>query len=275
MLFRLTLIFLVFGVAQLCLGCKPRPKREPSPEMSKSMLKLRGYKFQKDDFFKAILDGDPPFINGFIHAGMDPNTTNREGLTALTYAIKYTNLKTVRVISQKADLNLKDDVGNSPLHLALSSKNDLAAKFLLNKQVDINVTGKGPRSSDQTPLHAAAVNGNIDFVKELLKRGADPNIADSKGSFPLSEATGRSTASIELVKMLVDAGADVNKTELNGLTPLIYAATNRGLSVEPRVAIVKYLLERGARKQHKDNSGMTALAWAIEVGHTETVAVLQ
>ncbi len=40
----------------------------------------------------------------------------------------------------------------------------------------------------RTDLHKAALLGDVERVKELLKKGADPNIKDKKGRTPLHEA---------------------------------------------------------------------------------------
>jgi ankyrin repeat protein len=41
---------------------------------------------------------------------------------------------------------------------------------------------------DRTDLHKAALLGNAERVKELLKKGADPNTQDKYGRTPLHKA---------------------------------------------------------------------------------------
>lgn len=57
------------------------------------------------------------------------------------------------------------------------------------------------------------------------------------------------------VKKFVEYGSDVNEMS-NGLTPLMLAARYN------KVEILKYLLEKGADKQIKDERGNTALKYA-------------
>ena len=60
---------------------------------------------------------------------------------------------------------------------------------------------------------------------------------------------------IATVKKFVEYGSDVNELS-NGLTPLMLAARYN------KVDILKYLLEKGADKQIKDERGNTALKYA-------------
>lgn len=57
------------------------------------------------------------------------------------------------------------------------------------------------------------------------------------------------------VKKFIEYGSNVNESS-NGLTPLMFAARYN------KVDILKYLLEKGADKQIKDERGNTALKYA-------------
>ncbi len=271
---RILVLCLLFGTLPFLGGCASGDK-EPSPEMSKNMLKLRGYKFTEEDFFRAIQSGDPAVINGFLQAGINPNAKNERGLTALTYAITNTDVKTVRILLKNADINLKDDQGNAALHLAIKRDSDSVVDLLLKHNADVNVTGRDGRTTNQSPLYAALLSEKMDLFKRLLEKGADPNISDNEGAFPLSEACLRRNADLETVELLISKGADVNKRENNGASPLIYASQNAGVSAETRNAIVKLLLDKGADKSFKDKTGKTALDWAIELEHMDTAALLK
>lgn len=271
---KILLICIVFSAVPLFVGCSSEEKK-PSPEMSKNMLKLRGYAFAEEDFFRAIKTGDTAVINGFLDAGINPNAKNKRGLTALTYSVINSEPKTVAVLLRKADINLKDDQGNGALHLAIKRGSKELVDLLLKKNADINVTGIDGATNNQSPLYAALLSDNIDLFKRLLEMGADPNIADSEGAFPLSEACLRRDAEIDTIKLLIAKGAEVNKREENGASPLIYASQNAGVTPETRNAIVKFLLEKGADKTFKDKTGKDALSWALELEHSDTAELLK
>lgn len=274
MTLRLLILCMLFSTLSFFGSCSSGTK-EPSPEMSKNMLKLRGYKITDEDFFRAIQVGDPAVINGFLQAGINPNAKNERGLTALTYAIINTEPNTVKLLLKKADINLKDDQGNGALQLAIKKDNGRVVEMLLKNNADVNVTGRDGETTNQSPLYTALLSSDMDLFKKLLEKGADPNIADSEGAFPLSEACIRRSADIDTIKLLISKGADVNKIENNGASPLIYAAQNAGVTAETRNEIVKFLLEKGADKSFKDKTGKTALDWALELEHTDTAAFLK
>jgi ankyrin repeat protein len=72
---------------------------------------------------------------------------------------------------------------------------------------------------------------------------------------------------IETVKKLIEYGADVNETS-DGMTPLMYAARYN------KVDIAKYLIEKGARADIKDEKGYKALKYAEMSKATDMVALL-
>lgn len=271
---RIPIILLSFSIFTAISGCRT-DNGEASPQMSKNMLKLRGYKITKPEFFRAIKTGDPAVINGFFHAGIDPDSINIEGLSALTYAIKYTDARTVRVVARKANVNKRDGLGNAPLHFAIVKRHSGAIDALLDAKADVNLTGRTTAVSNQTPLFIALLWYDTKLLKRLLDKGGNPNIADSDGAYPLSEACVRSGADLVTVRLLVEHGAKVNQSERTGASPLIYAAQNAGISAKTRVAIVRFLLANGADASYKDKNGKTAIDWAKELEHSETAEILE
>lgn len=74
--------------------------------------------------------------------------------------------------------------GYSPLILACYRGNTEVADFLIQHVKDINAgSGMG------TALMAATVKGNVEIVKKLLEKKADPNIPDSNGTTALIYAS--------------------------------------------------------------------------------------
>jgi len=82
------------------------------------------------------------------------------------------------------DLNLPDDSGQTPLHLAAIHCRTNVVAVLLDKGADINARAKGKA----TPLHFAAQAGCTNALRMLLSKGAEVNPHDSQDRTPLARA---------------------------------------------------------------------------------------
>lgn len=83
------------------------------------------------------------------------------------------------------DVNLTDDAGRTPLHLATTHCHVDAAKVLLEKGAKIDAKAVG----GTTPLHVAAQAGCVDMVNLLLAKGSKVNARDDQGRTALDRAT--------------------------------------------------------------------------------------
>ena len=95
--------------ALLCLAaCAESTTDQPTPEAAKRFLKLRGYEFNEESFFKAASAGDVLAVNGFVSAGIDVNARNGDGDRALTDAAGRGDLNVVNALLRAgADINAK------------------------------------------------------------------------------------------------------------------------------------------------------------------------
>jgi len=90
----------------------------------------------------------------------------------------------------------------------------------------------------ETPLHLATIKGDITQMQELLKQGADINIADYAGWTPLHEAC--NLGLFDAAQFLLSSGADPNPKGMDDDYPLHDAVCNE------HYEIVELLLESGA-----------------------------
>lgn len=65
-----------------------------------------------------------------------------------------------------ADINAKDESGQTPLHSCMFTGNVNIAKLLLEKYAEINACDE----SGQTPFHLACMLGNVTIAELLLSR---------------------------------------------------------------------------------------------------------
>jgi uncharacterized protein len=118
-----------------------------------------------------------------------------------------------------------------------------------------------------TRLADAAMRGDKDAVRSLLKQKVDVNAAHGDGATALHWATYNDD--VELVKLLLAAGANVKAATREGaITPLFMACQNGN------AAVIDVLLKAGADAQSVKANGTTALMMAAASGHADAVKIL-
>lgn len=118
-----------------------------------------------------------------------------------------------------------DLVGNTPLIYAVSQNQTDIARFLLDRNVDVNVRDRGRA----TPLLWAAWHGYPGMVGLLLDRQANVTLSDEDGNSPLHVAIERGF--VEITRMLVERGAETGARNRVGETPLELADRLRNAQV--------------------------------------------
>ena len=124
-----------------------------------------------------------------------------------------------------------------------------------NTRIPADVRDEGGNTS----LMSAALDGQTEIVKGLLRNGAEVNAQNLEGRTALMFAViNLRTAT---VKTLLGFGADVNIQANCGCTPLMLAACSGD------IGITQALLNRGADARKICWPGKTALVVAIEHGY--------
>jgi ankyrin repeat protein len=122
-------------------------------------------------------------------------------------------------------------------------------------------------AATSAPVADAAMQGNKDAVRSLLKQAADVNAAQGDGMTALHWAAMKDDA--DLVQTLLFAGANVRATtRIGSYTPLILAAKNGSASA------IAPLLKSGADASSQTTNGTTALMLAAASGNTDAVTLL-
>lgn len=118
-----------------------------------------------------------------------------------------------------------------------------------------------------TALMQAAKTGDIETVRDLLRRGASIQMTSEKGKSALHYAA--ANGHVEIVKLLIDAGADVNLRDNEWHTPLMLAA------IYGCNHTIQTLLQNGADPSMKTRSGSTAATYAELNNHPIALALLK
>lgn len=177
------------------------------------------------ELFLAIDNEEVKKARSLLSHGADPNATDRNGATALIHAVGTGNESLVRLLLERGALaTVKGPGGSLPLDLALRNRDPRIARLILSRYQDkgvsqlLDASRKGDRRSltllleaganvngtgdmGETPLMVAAGAGQIDTVKFLLDKGADPKVTDKKGVNALGWA--RSPVSLAAVPLRV------------------------------------------------------------------------
>jgi len=140
------------------------------------------------DIIRASQKGNLEELSCLIQSGVDLNTKDRDGRTALHHVIETNRINhdeklqcLDRLIGAGADLNAQDNTKLTALHLGI--KNPDGLKKLLRAGANPNIQNiKG-----NTPLHFAAI-GFEKGLKVLLDHRADPTIMNHQSQTPEESA---------------------------------------------------------------------------------------
>jgi ankyrin repeat protein len=233
----------------------------------------------------AAREGALDSIKVLIDLKANPDNPSADGSTALLVAVQNGHYDVANyMVEHGADINKQNDKGWSPLYLAVKHRTvetgtipvpnaDQALPFvkvLLDRGVNVNTrTGSnteirnGQRATwlneaGATPFLRAALCGDIEVMKLLLAKGADPNINTDDGTTPLMAAAGvgysdgfihdiSEETTIGAMRLILDLGADVNAQNKRGLTAL------HGAAHKANLAEIQLLVDRGADLGIKDH----------------------
>jgi ankyrin repeat protein len=269
-------------------GWPARGMRDPAPGAMTPLL-------------YASRDGRLEIAEALLAAGADVKAADANGITPLLMAITNAKADVAQLLIERgAPVNAADWYGRTPLWAAVDVRNlekrgpardngvDRAAmlqliRTLLAKGADANARTKEVQPvrrfilplgslawvdvTGETPFFRAALAGDVTVMRDLLRHGADPNIATFSGTTPLMAAAGVNwvfnqtfdegpAALLEAVKLCHESGADVNAANSMGLRA-IHGAANRGSD-----DIVRFLVAKGASLTAADAQGRTPLTWA-------------
>lgn len=248
----------------------------------------------------AAREGNLDMARILVDAKAAINQASANGTTPLLVAIVNNHIQLAMFLAERgADPNRGDFYGRTPLLAAVDRRNPMRAltytypdarpdpgdpleliQSLLAHGADPNARalttpirgflqgdGSWVNFDGQTPFLRAALSGDVTAMRILLKKGADPNLATKEGTTPLMAAAGINwvvgqTHSrpdddyLNAARLCLERGADVNAVNSQGFTAM-HGAANRGFD-----AMIKLLVEHGARVDVKDKEGRTPLTFA-------------
>jgi ankyrin repeat protein len=275
---------------KLASAASTKPERRPAGGMTALLFSAR--------------QGHVDATRALVEGGADVNQVGADGTSPLLIAVVNGHYELASLLLEHgANASAQDANGRSPLYAAIDLRNQqwsqapapelpqsvhlAMIKQLLDAGADLTakISGKvGHRGSFDmrwtdlkggTPFLRAAWNGDIEIMRLLLERGADPSVVTDKNEtallllsgagWPLGQGYIRSDDEIEaaLDLLVEDLGQDVNAATSEGITPLM-CAVFKGTN-----SVVQYLADHGAKLDAKDAKGRTLLTWAAGVAANE------
>ncbi len=167
-------------------------------------------------------------VQALLDAGANVNAAHNDGVTPLIRASGNGPLETVNaLLATGADVGATREDGRDALYLAIEDGKLDNARALLE-------AGAKPTSTDNrngnTPVHAAALGGNVEVVRWLLEQDVDLDAVDSAGQTPLHLAARYGHR--EIAQALQTAGARADNVEENyGRPALLDKNLDRGEAI--------------------------------------------
>ena len=225
----------------------------------------------------SVRSGDLETTRLLLGAGAHADEANRYGVTPLSLAALNGNAAIMDVLI-KAGANPAATVsdGQTMLMIAARSGNPEALNVLLARKVDVNAH---EQALGETALIWAASENHAEAITLLAKNGADLNARSKTLKFPLAKfgdgKSGRFTVlprggwtplmyaarqgASGAARALAETGADLNLTDPDGTSALVLAIINAHYD------LAAMLIDKGARPNVADTSGMAALYAAVDM----------
>lgn len=242
----------------------------------------------QDALMLLIEEKQDSLAKEIIEKGIDVTRRDSEGNNYLHYAVKANNKELAKILcGLGVNPLLKNSERDSPRDLTDGNKDFLnilinsnfTQEELLfhaletnNEELILNTISKVSNlnffnEDGYSPILLAAQNGNLNIIKEFVKKGADINqVLGRNYTTPLIKAI--KFGNDESAIYLVENGAKIDIKDGEGKDALDYAIE------ENNNELIKYLLVKSNRLNYADTFGKSVLMKAIETDNIELVEYL-
>jgi ankyrin repeat protein len=219
----------------------------------------------------AAAEGHGDVVAGLIEMGAKVDAASKTGFTPLVFAVIRNDAPSINaLVAAGANPNIALPSGATPLIVAMQYRHTTAALTLLEAGADIGVRDR----AGNTMLHLASQAGDLNLVRALLAKHADPNARTPKSTAPAAARgggggrgapAGEQTPLMmaaradheEVMRALVAAGADPSLKAQDGTTLLMTAAAGS------RLETLKYAYELDPNVRVATTTGNTPMHVAV------------
>ncbi|WP_078120607.1 ankyrin repeat domain-containing protein [Thiosocius teredinicola] len=171
------------------------------------------------------------YVELLLTNGADLNLKNARGETPLLLAAQVGDEALFKLFAERgADTEMTDNQGNGVLHAVVDANDEPFLNLLLKDEIDID----RPNHAGDTPLSLAANQERWTIARELLRKGANPNVPmqgdTSVGLYILAHPE------LKLGKLVPQKKVDIDFVTSSGRTAL-EKAVSAGDPAQVRVAL--------------------------------------
>jgi len=234
------------------LSTKQDPRSDEEDEITEEAEKS-GFEMElelpdSEAYFRLASKGRAQRMSDMIQAGMNPDTQDSNGRTAIHLAAAAGHVAVVEVLlASGATLSMRDADGWTPMRDAVENGHHLILRTIINKSPDSQILNTHVDQMNHVILHYAVSYGDEDSVLLLLKSGANPNAQNRFCQTPLHLAAWR--RDLIVLKHLLDSDVDFNIEDFWGDTALEVAISSPVTTTDKAAVIRMFLESRLARDQ--------------------------
>ncbi|XP_023234600.1 protein phosphatase 1 regulatory subunit 16A-like isoform X1 [Centruroides vittatus] len=208
---------------------------------------------------EAAARNDVEEVHRLLTLGVNPDSTNEDGLTALHQCCIDDSEDMMKLLLEfGANVNTKDSEQWTPLHAAATCGHLHLVKYLISKGADLLAVN----ADGNMPYDICEDDATLDYIEsEMAKRGVTQEMIDQTRA-----STERRM--LEDLEWIVENGGDIEYKDNQGATPLHVAAANGYLSV------VEYLLENNVSTEVVDDDLWQPIHAAACWGHPDVIELL-
>lgn len=263
---------------------RPNPPFVIGPDGIDGKFMKQFIELPEDNLWGAARIGDLDGIKRYLSEGADINELSPEtNISALSWATMMGEMEAAKLLIERgANLNVRQEDGGTPLHIAVTLGRAEIAELLITEGADVDAKNRGgqvPASGLHLPWGMLKfMIGMFDIkLEEKEVEAGRAKIAKMLniefGSQPQRAANDVWDAAFigdfDMVKKAVDDGLDVNARNPASGDPLLFTASLMG-----HTDIIAFLLEKGADINVQNRDGNTSLHAAAFLGRADAAELL-